>query len=160
MVSRLAAIAVVVALAAPALAQSWTYGTHPKWGISAHVTDGKESVALRCPRAGEDGLMMMYSAGLVPKKPRKPTIYYAFTGRHPTSGGKIVARRGDHFESVIGICGVDFLRAFQSDGELIFSEPYDDAPIARFPLTGAGEAIRKVIDVCPKIAGDLRNCGL
>jgi hypothetical protein len=163
------AAALVAALAQPALAQdkkapakaegaAWTYGEHPLWGLSAHVTAGEHSVGLRCltPRGEGPVVAVAFTPGLVAKG--ESSINYRIAGTQAL-GGYTVENKGKYFEGAGSTCGIS-LDEFQKGRTLILDDGAEKAKVlGRLPLTGAKAAISKLVAACPPMKKDMDYCG-
>ncbi len=149
--------------ASPAAAATWTYGNHPLWGVSAYVTMGEHSVGLRClPRQrGQAPLPVVgvtVTPGLTHSLGGEPWLNYKFVGRKMEIGSK-ADRKAKYFESTGTTCAVGF-EDFQKGRTLVIEDSAEKPKVlARIPLTGAKDAIAKLIAACPAIKRDMNECG-
>jgi hypothetical protein len=143
---------------APAPAATWTYGTHPLWGLSAHVVAGDHAVGLRCltPKGEGPVIAVAYTTGLA--TPGATSISYKFVGS-PGMGGYRVERKADYVEGAGSACGIS-LEDFQKAKTLVLEDGGGKPKVlGRIPLAGAKAAIAKLIAACPPLRRDLENCG-
>jgi hypothetical protein len=139
---------------------AWTYGEHPLWGVSAHVTAGEHSVGLRCLTPKDDGpvVAVAFTPGLVVPG-AIPTINYKIAGTQG-EGGYRVDSKGKYFEGAGTTCAIS-LDELQKGRTLILEDIADKPKVlGRLPLTGAKAAIGKLIAACPAMKRDMENCGL
>lgn len=165
------AAALVAALVQPALAQdkkkappkadgpAWTYGEHPLWGMSAHVTAGEHSVGLRCltPKGEGPVVAVAFTPGLVVTG-GYVSINYKIAGTQ-AEGSYRVESKGKYFEGTGTTCAIS-LDELQKGRTLVLEDIADKPKVlGRIPLGGAKAAIAKLVAACPAMKRDMDNCG-
>jgi hypothetical protein len=136
----------------------WTYGEHPLWGPSAHVTAGEHSVGLRCltPKGEGPVVAVAFTPKLV--APGQSYINYKIQGTQ-AEGGYQVENKGKYVEGAGTTCGIS-LDEFQKGRALILDDGAEKTKVlGRIPLAGAKAAIAKLLAACPAMRKDMENCG-
>ena len=159
----------------------WTYGRHPVLGLSAHVVVGNEAYGLSClpaPPGSTAVAAARMTAGLLPGSSEQVVVVFGDSFR--TAGGGVSERPGPSgiVEKTGGYCGLmmdhmvrsrtmtlirtssmslttNEMTIEQGGRTIRIASPRDmeavtDAVVV--PLTGAGNAIRRLMRACPGIA--------
>jgi hypothetical protein len=172
---------------------SWTYGEHPRLGLSAHVEIGEEAFGVACAASdyhpgNSAGASVRITPGLVATATQKRGAVMVYLQPFAVVGGMTFKPNKLGFVENIGIACDTGIKRMQNSKALLFlrekmlsieprdgkatlivegpsgptaiMSPADLNPLAeavRVPLTGAPAAIRKLVQACPALRGQMRQ---
>lgn len=125
----------------------WTYGEHPRLGLSAYVEVGSEAFGLACPAPRANGephgsaVATRFTRGLSPSRSAPDQLVFLWEAPFAIGGHSVFQKDGDIYQLESDYCGSDVAKIRASGTLLLLKEPmqslsYENG-VTRLTLDGA-----------------------